>query len=262
MTTFHRRTLRPIFAIAKVSFHEILRDKALYNIILFALLLFGVSFAASELSWLTPERVILDIGFSAINISCAMVAVMNGCAMFAKEFDRRTIFVALARPITRLQFAWGKFLGLCGIVALNWLLLALMEAALFKMQGGMINTSFVIALIFLLLQSWVLGALSVFVSSFTTTSIAVIILIGTYMIGNNVSALLELVNKVQEPTMKSILKSGTYLIPNLEHFNLGFHVTYLLPIPGKMIATSITYTALITGLALYFSGKLLDQREA
>lgn len=262
MNHFYNSQIRPILAIARVSFQEILRDKALYNIVLFALLLFGVSYAASELTWLTPERVILDIGFSAINISCAMVAVLNGCAMFAKEFERRTIFVALARPITRLQFAWGKFLGLCGIVALNWLLLALMQALLFKMQGGTINSSFVIALVFLLLQSWVLGALSVFISSFTTTSIAVIIVIGIYMIGNNISGLLELVQKVEVTALKSLLEAGIFVIPNLENYNLGFHVTYLLPISGKMIATSLGYTILIVFLSLYFSGKLLDQREA
>ena len=80
--------LRAIFAIARVTFQEIILDKVLYNFVLFAFLLLGVSYLASQLTFLGQDRVILDFGMSAINLSCGVIAVFQGAAMFAREFER------------------------------------------------------------------------------------------------------------------------------------------------------------------------------
>jgi Cu-processing system permease protein len=253
--------LRVSMAVGRVTLSEILRDKVLYNIFLFALLLFGVSFAASQLTFLTPERVVLDFGFSAINISCAMVAILNGSAMLAKEFDRRTIFVALARPITRLQFVGGKFFGLCGIVFLNWLMLSTLETTLYFYLGGVWSATYGLALIFILLQSFVLAALSVFFSSFVTTSLSVVILVGLYLIGNNVSGIQTLLSKLEPGLVRSAIQWGSYFIPNFEYFNLGFKVTYSLPIGLGFASMSVGYGLLLIVLSLLGAGKLLQGRE-
>src|SRR5690242_7867937 len=95
-------------AVSRVTFFEIIRDKVLYNIILCAFLLFGVGFLASRLMILDQQRVVLNFGVSALSISCTMIGTFTGAAMLAREFDRRTIFVALSRPISRFQFVLGK----------------------------------------------------------------------------------------------------------------------------------------------------------
>jgi len=254
--------LRVSMAVGRVTWNEILRDKALYNIVLFALLLFGVSLAASTLTFITPERVVLDFGFSAINISCAMVAILNGSSLLAKEFDRRTIFVALARPITRTQFVSGKFSGLCGIILINWLMLSSLETALYLYLGGAWSATYGLTLFLLLLQSWVLAALAIFFSSFVTTSVSVIILIGLYLIGNNVSGLQTLLNKMDEGLLRSMIHFGSYFIPNLEYFNLGFKVTYALPVSWNFTLLSIGYALLLMVLSMAGAGRLLQGRES
>lgn len=252
---------RPIFAIARVTFQEIVLDKVLYNLLLFALLLIGVSYLASQLTFIGQDRVVLDFGMSAISFSCGIIGVFQGGAMLAKEFERRTIFVALARPITRGQFLTGKFLGLIGVLLLNWILLSGTELFLFVSLGGEISKTILYAIAFLYVQSCVLAAFAVFFSGFTTTSIAVMLVIGIYLIGNNVDPLRQVIEKRPETWLKPMLLHLIGLIPNLSHFNLGFLVTYGLDLPAGFAVKGLVYAMAWIVPLIFFTGRLLDRRE-
>lgn len=252
----------PIFAIARVTFQEIILDKVLYNFLLFAFLLIGVSYLASQMTFIGQDRVVLDFGMSAINLSCGVIGVFQGASMFAREFERRTIFVALARPITRLQFVLGKFSGLIGVLFLNWLLLAGTELLLYVSVSGKPNATVLYGLGFLFLQACVLAAFALFFSSFTTTSISIMIVIGIYLIGNNVEPLRQVIEKGEATSLKSVVLFLVHLIPNLSHFNLGFLVTYGIDLASGTVWRSLLYAIVWVLPLLLATGKLLDRREA
>jgi ABC-type transport system involved in multi-copper enzyme maturation permease subunit len=245
-----------------VTFSEIIRDKVLYNILLFGIVLFVLSFAASALTFIAPARVVVDFGFTAINLSCSMIAILNGSAMLAREFERRTVLVALARPISRLQFVIGKFVGLALVIALNWFLLSAVLTVLYLGLGGSMSLTLIEGFVLLLMQSWLLTALAIFFSTFTTTSISVIILVGLYLLGNSVSSMLVLIGKMKWVELAPILRAATGLFPNLEHFNVGFTVTYALPIELGFIGVAFGYMLIWVAGALYGSGRLLASRES
>jgi ABC-type transport system involved in multi-copper enzyme maturation permease subunit len=255
------KVLLPVFAVAWVTFLEIIFDKILYNFILFAFLLIGVSYLASQITFLNPDRVILDFGLSAISLSCGIIGVFAGAAMFAREFERRTIFVALARPISRVQFVAGKFLGLSGVLMLNWLFLALTELLLFTSLGGLPKSVTFLALFFLLIQSFVLSAFAVFFSSFTTTSISIMIVVGIFLIGNNVEPLRVVIEKTKEPWIKEAILSIVNLIPNLSHFNLGLTATYGIPVASEFVWNGVFYGLIWVVPLIYLAGRLIDRRE-
>ena len=253
--------LRPIFAIARVTFQEIILDKVLYNLLLFAFILIGVSYVAAQLTFIGQDRVVLDFGLTAISFSCGIIGVFQGGAMLAKEFERRTIFVALARPISRGQFIVGKFLGLLGVLLINWILLSATEIVLYLSLGGELNRTIFYALGFLWLQSAMLAAFAIFFSSFTTTSIAVMLVIGVFLIGNNVDPLRQVIEKRPEDWLKPLLLHASGLIPNLGHFNLGFLVTYGLVPEKGFIPAGIAYAFVWIIPLIFLTGKLLDRRE-
>ncbi len=253
--------LTPIFAIARVTFQEIILDKVLYNLLLVAFLLVGVSYLASQLTFIGQDRVVLDFGLTAIGISCGIIGVFQGGSMLAKEFERRTIFVALARPISRGQFITGKFLGLVTVLILNALLLSATELVLYLSMGGTPVKTTYFAFVFLAVQSCVLAAFAVFFSSFTTTSIAVMLTIGVFLIGTNVDPLRQVIEKRPENTLKPFLLFLVGLIPNLSHFNLGFLVTYGLPLEKGFAEMSFAYALIWIVPLIFITGKLLDRRE-
>jgi ABC-type transport system involved in multi-copper enzyme maturation permease subunit len=250
-----------VFSIARVTFQEIIRDKVLLNIVLFSIILLGIAYAASLLTFITPERVVIDFGFAAMNISCAMIAIFHGAGMISKEFERRTVFVALARPISRFQFLLGKYFGLIAVLTLNGLLIAGALSILYISLGGGITVTFFVGIQFLILQSYYVAALTMIFACFSTASETVIIMIGFYLIGNNITEVENLLDKLNAGVLKSALQLGVVSLPNLEHFNQGFNITYSLPIPVEVIFKTVSYAILMIGAALYLSGILIERKE-
>src|SRR5579885_2660383 len=71
------------------------------------------------------DRIILNFGMTAVHLSCVMVAIFTGANAIGREFERRTFFVSLSRPISRFSFTVGKYLGLALVQTANWALLSL-----------------------------------------------------------------------------------------------------------------------------------------
>ncbi|OFZ71791.1 MAG: hypothetical protein A3K03_04180 [Bdellovibrionales bacterium RIFOXYD1_FULL_44_7] len=256
-------------AIGKVTFFEIIRDKVLYNIVLCSFLLLAISFLAARLAVFKQDRVLLDFGLTALNLSCLMIAVFNGASMIGKEFERRTVLVALSRPISRLEFVLGKFAGLAAVITVNWLLLTvsfiiIMVATASVDLGNAIGFTFAAALILGLLQSFMVAAIAVFFSSFSTTSLSVIFTIGLYLIGTNISQLRWLASKTEfnEAGIAPLLNFFAAILPNFEHFNLGPKVTYNLPLTWSYLLATVTYGLVISSLAILLSGVLIQRKEA
>lgn len=261
-----RRTWQASSAIAKVTFQEILRDKVLYNILVCAVLLVVLSVVAARLSFVRQDRLLTNFGLTGLTLSCALIAIFTGAAMVAREYERRTVFVALARPISRLQFVLGKYLGLAGVIFVNWLGLLTALGFLGGMAapgglGQLVNSTVAAAVVLVLAQSWVLGALSVFLSTFSTTSLAVMITIGLSLVGLNVSQLRLLAAKVESPVSAALLHAVSNVIPNLEYFNLGTKVSYGLPVDGIAFLGSLAYAVCLIGLLMLGSGALIQRRE-
>jgi Cu-processing system permease protein len=252
-------------AIAKVTFFEVIRDKILYNIIVCAALLFAVGFLASRLTFIRPERVTLDFGMSAVNISCAMIAIFTGSSLIGREFDRRTIYVALSHPISRAQFVLGKFMGIASVVAVNWLLLSIAYLALLWLSGGslsgLLSSTLFVGLFLLLFQSVTVSALAILFSTFSTTSLSAIMTIGLYLVGNNVSEIHAVASKVKSPVGAGLLRAVATVMPNLEHFNLRERVTYALPVSASFVAVSVLYGTILTAFLLFLAGLLIRRRE-
>ncbi len=248
-----------------VTFREILRDKVLYNTVVISLLLFGVGVLASRVTFIRPERVVLDFGLTAIALSNGLLAVLVGSAMLAREFERRTILVALTRPITRFQFLLGKFTGLKWVLLLNSALLSggyLLVLHLLSEGQSPVTPTVGWALVLLALQSLVLAAVAIFFSSFSTTSLAIMMTLGTYLVGVNCSQLRILAVKQQSILVKGMLNAVSMAVPNFEHFNLGLKVTYGLPIAPSYLLNGVLYAGAWALLLLVLAGLLLERRES
>ena len=108
-----------IGVIAVNAFRESLRDKILYNLVLFAGLLIGLSVLLADLSITEHHKVIADMGLAAINLIGVIIAMFVGISLVNKEIERRTIYTIMARPISRSFFIMGKYFGLALTLLVN-----------------------------------------------------------------------------------------------------------------------------------------------
>lgn len=259
-------TPRVVWSVAAVTFREIVRDKILYNILVIAVLLLGLGFLASRLTFVRPDRVVLDFGVSAVNLSLVAISAMIGASLLNREVERRTMYLALSRPISRFQFVAGKYVGLCFVLILNWLLVSGSFLSVLLLSGGVeahsFSTTLFAALGLLLFQSLMMAAIAILFSTFSTTSLSAVLAIGVYLIGNNVSQIYGIAQKVHSRIGSFSLEMLGFILPNLEHFNLGTKVTYGIDVPVKFVLLAVAYSLVVSTFAIVLAGVFIHKKEA
>src|SRR5438876_5944821 len=98
--------------IASNTFREAVRDRVLYNLIAFALLMSGAAILVGQISIDIERLVVINLGLTAVSLFGLVIAIFIGIGLVSKEIDRRTLYTVLSRPVRRWEFIVGKFLGL------------------------------------------------------------------------------------------------------------------------------------------------------
>src|SRR6059058_5001425 len=128
---------RAITAIARNAFREAVRDRVLYNLVLFVLLLIGGAIFLGELSAGQESKIIVDLGLSAMLLFGAFIAIFVGVGLVYKEIERRTLYAILSKPVTRAEFIIGKYLGLFLTLLVNILVMGIgLSLAIIYLRRG------------------------------------------------------------------------------------------------------------------------------
>src|SRR3982750_2514408 len=124
-TTSRQGSLWRMSAIARNAFREAVRDRVLYNLVLFVLLLTAASIFIGELSGGQERKVIVDLGLSAMLLFGMFIAIFVGVGLVYKEIERRTIYAVFSKPVGRGEFLIGKYFGLCLTLLVNVVVMGL-----------------------------------------------------------------------------------------------------------------------------------------
>jgi len=100
-----------ILIVAQNTFREAVRDRVLYNLVFFALLMIASAVIVGQISMDIETIVMVSLGLSAISLIGLLIAVFTGVGLVSKEIDKRTLHAVLAKPLRRWEFLLGKYLG-------------------------------------------------------------------------------------------------------------------------------------------------------
>ena len=106
-----------VVAIAVNTFRETIRDRILAVIVVFALLMIVGGLWLGSISLGEQGRMMIDFGLVAVTFFGLIVAVFVAAGLVHKEVEKRTVFVLFSKPVSRSAFIGGKFIGLCGTMA-------------------------------------------------------------------------------------------------------------------------------------------------
>src|SRR5262245_11226924 len=110
--------MRAVQAIAMLTFKEAVRNKILYLLVVFALLLMSFSWIIGGLTVGDEMKIVKDLGISSIHFFGVLITILIGINLIFREMEKRTIYLILSKPVKRYQFLLGKFLGLAMILLL------------------------------------------------------------------------------------------------------------------------------------------------
>ena len=241
-----------VLSIALNTFRENLRDKLLYNLLIFALLMIGSSLVLMRLTLGEFHRLLLDIGLGSVNIFSVLIAIFVGIGLVSKEIDKKTIYTIVSKPVARFEFLLGKFFGLTLTLLVNILIMTAGLLAVLMAQSVPIEAVLFKAIGLILLECMVVTAVALLCSTFTSATLSAIFTLAIYVIGH-LTADLKTFGQKMEGFGRSVLEGMYYLLPNLERFNLKGHVTHQLDVPlnelGLIVAYGMAYTAFLLLLA-------------
>src|SRR5678816_3594406 len=159
--------MRSIIVIALNTFRENLRDKILYSLLIFAVLLMGASILLGALTIAEQEKIIADMGLASINVIGVIIAIFVGIGLVSKEIERRTIYTILARPITRTQFLLGKYGGLGCVMVVNLAIMVIMFFLTIVLTGNPVHGALFQAIQLILVETLLVTAIAMFFSTFS-----------------------------------------------------------------------------------------------
>ena len=114
-----------IVHIASNTFREAVRDRVLYNLIVFALLMSGAAILVGQISIDIERLVVINLGLTAVSLFGVVIAIFIGIGLVSKEIEKRTLYTVLSRPVRRWEFIVGKFFGLAGTLVVNTFFMAI-----------------------------------------------------------------------------------------------------------------------------------------
>lgn len=167
--------IRRILAIARNTYRETVRDKILYNLILFALILIFSSIMLGQLTLGNEDKVMLDLGLSSISVFGMLIAIFIGIGLVYKELEKRTAYALLAKPVRRYELILGKYLGLLFTILVNLAIMTVgLELAMLYIGriglGGHLRVLPAVFVIFLSLA--LTTALALFFSTFSSPALS------------------------------------------------------------------------------------------
>ena len=103
--------VRQVKALVKLSFLELWRRNDVFALALFALALMVPLSMASPFGASGASRYLDEVALLLIWGFSIFIALGTGSRLFPPEFESRTIYPLLAKPISRGRLLFGKYLG-------------------------------------------------------------------------------------------------------------------------------------------------------
>ncbi|HKQ99735.1 MAG TPA: ABC transporter permease subunit [Pyrinomonadaceae bacterium] len=250
-----------IRAIARNAFREAVRDRVLYNLVFFVLLLIAGAIFLGELSDAQESKIIIDLGLSAMLLFGAFISIFVGVGLVYKEIERRTIYAIFAKPVGRGEFLVGKYLGLCLTLLVNVVVMGvgLSLALLYVGRGGSSSILHIWPAIMLIyVELMILTAVAILFSSFSSPALSALLTFFVFIIGHFSGDLKTFAASMGTTSARYLFGALFYLLPNLSNYSYITPAAHGQVPPAYMFFTSLAYalvyiTVLLAAATLIFN---------
>jgi ABC-type transport system involved in multi-copper enzyme maturation permease subunit len=262
MPTQQSGLLPRVLVIARNAFREAVRDRVLYNLVLFVLLLTGVSVSLGELSPGQEARLIINFGLASILIIGTFVSIFVGVSLVWKEIEKRTVYSIFSKPVSRGEFIIGKYLGLCLTLLANIAVMGVgLTLALLWVHGTEFALSVWAPVFLIFLELTIMTAVAIMFSSFSTPALSALLTFFVFVIGHFIASLRQLAEELGTQTARVVLDTAYYILPNLSHFSFATETANGIHPPASMLAGAAAYAIVYDIILLSITVFIFSRRN-
>ena len=239
-----------------------MRDRVLYNLVIFVLLIVACAILLGDLTDGHEARTIVNIGLNAMLLFGAFIAIFVGVGLVSKEIERRTVFAIFAKPVGRGEFIVGKYLGLCLTLAVNMIVMATgVSLALIYVGDTGLASSIWPTVLLIFLELTVLTAVSTLFSSFSSPALSALLTFFVFVIGHFSSSLRDLGANLKSAVAMYVLDVIYYVLPNLSHFTFVTNAAHGDVPPASMIGGAALYAVVFNAILIAATILIFSRRN-
>ena len=266
--------MRTLFWIAINGFREAVRDKVMYSLVAFAILLILASYVIAQLTAGQDVKILKDLGLSSIAVFGLFMAIFIGIGLVSKEVERRSIYNLMAKPIRRYEVVLGKYAGLVLTLTVN---VAIMTAALYLVLGYVgwgenefaraareapaLDPALLKAVVLILVQLMVVTAIATFFSTFSTPILSAALTFGFYVAGYFSADLRNFDQVVDSKIVQWAARALYYVLPNLAPFDVTAQVVHGLPVSAGYVVVTMAYGLVYIAMLLIAGALIFARRD-
>jgi len=250
-----------ILLIAAQTFKEIFKSKILVNVLFLGLFLLIVTVVASEFSYGVAPKVALDVGLGCLSLSLIGISIFLGASLINNEIENRTLYMVISRPVGRMEFLFGKILGLVGILAVNTICLSLFVLFSYVNLDGQWHYLIPWTIFFSFLESVIVLLVVILFSLLSGTIITVMMGICIFFAGHGIEGVKETMLYKLNGTVRTFIDIYSVLMPNLGKLNIKPFVLYDDLISSSYLFNSFLYSLLWFGILSVFSILIIRKKE-
>jgi len=252
-----------IYHIALNTFREAVRDRVLYNLVAFAVLMCGTAILVGQISFGIEKLVVINLGLTAVSLFGVVISIFIGIGLVSKEIEKRTLYTLLSRPVRRWEFVVGKFMGLVGTLFVNTFFMAI------GVLGAMLYVSHrfakpdgwvLVAVYFIILQFVIVTALALLFSSFSSPLMSAVFAFSLFIVGAFEEDLRGFAGMTRGIT-RWIATGAAYLVPNFSALNIITSVAHEQPVSGQLIVYNTAYALIYATMAICGAVLIFERRN-
>ena len=234
--------LRRVLAVAANTFRETVRERVLYNLVFFAILMTLCGLLLGQLSIRQDEKIIKDVGLAAMELFGHLIAIFIGIGLVSKEIERKSLYPLLAKPLSRDELFLGKFAGLGFTLLVN---VGAMAAGLFAtllVTYGQADPALLKAVFAIYLSLLLVVAIALLFSIVTSTALAAVCTVCLLLAGR-FSDVVRNMKEVAPGVPDRLIDALYFALPNFRNFDLKDKVTYGEFVPWPVLGWITVYNA-------------------
>jgi ABC-type transport system involved in multi-copper enzyme maturation permease subunit len=250
--------------VAVNTFREAVRDRVLYNLVFFALLMMGAAILVGQVSIGINRLVIVNLGLSAISVIGLVMAVFIGVGLIQKEIEKRTLYSLLARPVRRWEFLVGKYGGLLLTLLVNTSFMTIgLAAALYYVGRPFVRSdvTVLVAIYFILLELALVTAIALFFSCFSSPMLSTLFTLAIYVTGLFAGDIRDFGALTNDRAMEAFTRALYYLVPNFHNFNVIAAAGHGDRIPLALVGENTLYAAVYASVVLVAASVVFARRN-
>src|SRR5258708_3829671 len=252
-----------ILHIASNTFREAVRDRVLYNLIAFALLLSGAAILVGQISIDIERLVVINLGLTAVSLFGVVIAIFIGIGLVSKEIERRTLYTVLSRPVRRWEFIVGKFFGLAGALVVNTFFMGVgVFGALFFLSDKFLRADdlLLVGFFFIFLGFSVILLLSALFSSFSSPLLSAVFAFSLFVIGSFAEDLRNFAG-MAHGISRWLATGAAYLVPNFSALNVISSIAHEQPVASQLVVQNTLYALFYATMALSGAVLIFERRD-